>query len=133
MSKLMNSLKNSKTSTGRDTSIRDFILGLILMIIGVIMVFKNTYVGVPRMSTFWGTGLPKGIATLPLLIGIAIIFFSHRSKIGWSVVVVGIIVLMIQIILSVNIIFSATSLFNYFLMFGGVFGGLGLLAKAFLK
>ena len=133
MSKFMSSLRGGKSSSSKDTSILDFVLGIVLMVVGVYCVFKNTSVGVSRMQTFFGTGLPRGIATIPLLIGIAILFFNHRYKIGWGVVIVGVLVLIIQIILSVTIIFLPTSLLNYLLMFGGIFGGLGLLAKALLK
>lgn len=74
----------------------------------------------------------SGIVTIPILMSITILFLKHRSRIGWGLVVVGVILLLVQIVLSLKITFNTTSLLDYFLMFGGTFGGLGLLARAFL-
>lgn len=132
MSKIEKLFKQHKNETRKDTSILDFILGIILVVGGLYFIFKNTSIGVIWMSRLWGTSLPSGIVTIPILIGIAILFLKHRSKIGWGLVVVGVILLLVQIVLSLKITFNTTSLLDYFLMFGGTFGGLGLLARAFL-
>lgn len=132
MSKIEKLFKQHKNETRKDTSILDFILGIILVVGGLYFIFKNTSIGVIWMSRLWGTSLPSGIVTIPILIGITILFLKHRSKIGWGLVVVGVILLLVQIVLSLKITFNTTSLLDYFLMFGGTFGGLGLLARAFL-
>ena len=117
----------------KDTSVRDFGIGMVLVIVGLFNIFKNTSIGVLQMKAFWGGNLPGGIVTIPLLIGIVIIFLNHKSKIGWGVAVIGTLFMLVQIICSLNIIFHATSLIDYFLMFGGTFGGLALIAKALLR
>ena len=117
----------------KDTSIRDFGIGVVLVIIGLYNIFKNTTIGVIWIKQLFGFNLPGGAVTIPLLVGIAIIFFNHISPIGWIITAIGAIFIMIQIILSLNIIFHATSLIDYILMFGGTFGGLGLIAKALLR
>lgn len=132
MSKIEKLFKQHKNETRKDTSILDFILGIILVVGGLYFIFKNTSIGVIWMNRLWGTSLPSGIVTIPILIGITILFLKHRSKIGWGLVVVGVILLLVQIVLSLKITFNTTSLLDYFLMFGGTFGGLGLLARAFL-
>ena len=71
--------------------------------------------------------------TIPILVGIAIIIFNHKSKIGWIVTAFGVIFMMIQIICSLNIVFHTTSHITYILMLGGTFGGLALIAKALLR
>lgn len=133
MSKIEKLFKQHKNEARKDTSILDFILGTLLVVGGLYSIFKNTSIGVIWMSHLWGTSLPSGIVTIPILMGITILFLKHRSKIGWSLVVVGVILLLVQIVLSLKITFNTTSLLDYFLMFGGTFGGLGLLARAFLS
>ena len=117
----------------KDTSIRDFGIGIILVIVGLYNIFKNTSIGVVGFKRLFGYNLPGGAVTIPLLIGIAIIFFNHKSSIGWIISAIGVIIIMLQIILSLNIIFHTTGLIEYILMFGGTFGGLALIAKAFLR
>ena len=46
---------------------------------------------------------------------------------------VGVILLRFKIVLRLKITFRTTSLLEYFLMLGGTFGELGLLARAFLR
>lgn len=133
MSRIEKLFKQNENVVKKDTSIVDFIIGMILVAGGLFSIFKNTSIGVIWISHLWGTSLPSGIITIPILIGIAILFSKHSSKVGWGLVSIGIILLLFQIILSLKITFRTTSLFDYFLMFGGTFGGLGLLARAFLR
>lgn len=128
-----NGLIGKERTSSTDTSVIDFIAGMILLVIGIYHIFKNTSVGVLWMSRLFGFSLPSGIVTLPILIGIGILFFKHRSLIGWLLIAIGVVFLIIQIILSVRIAFNTTSLWQYFLMFGGTFGGVGLLMKAWLR
>lgn len=125
--------KQNKNVARKDTSILDFIIGMILVAGGLYSILKNTSIGVIWINRLWGTSLPSGIVTIPILIGITILFLKHRSKFGWWILVVGVILLLLQIVLSLKITFITTSLLDYFLMFGGTFGGLGLLARAYLR
>lgn len=126
----MNSLKSSRA---KDTSVIDFILGVILTIVGLYFIGKNTSVGVIWMSHLLGTGLPSGIVSIPIILAIAVLIMNHKSYLGWILLGIGMVILLIQIILSVKITFNSTSLWQYLWMFGGTFGGLGLLARAFLR
>ena len=84
-------------------------------------------------SKLFGTGLPSGIITVPILIGIVMLLLNYRSSVAWGCLILGIILLLIQIILSLKITFNTTSLLDYFLMFGETFSGLILLARSFIR
>lgn len=133
MLKLGELLTKNKQTTRKDTSIADFIIGILLVGIGIYHIFTNTSIGVVWKSRLLGTALPSGALTIPILIGIVILLLNHRSTIGWMVIAVGIVILLIQIIFSLRISFNTTSLLDYFLMFGGTFGGLILLARGLLR
>ena len=124
-------INNNRSS--RDTSIMDFGIGILLMIVGLISIFKNTSVGVFWVSRLFGTSLPSGIITIPIIIAIVMIVLNHKSRMGWILMVVGVVLLLLNLICSVRIIFNTTSLFSYLLMFGGTFGGMALIARALLR
>ena len=122
----MNGLRRSGT---KDTSIIDFILGVVLIVIGLHAIFKNTSV----VSSLFGTRLSTGMVTIPIIIAIVILVLNHKSRIGWGLLGVGIILLLISLVCSVRIVFHSTSLWQYLVMFGGTFGGIGLLLRALLR
>ena len=133
MSKLTSVFRRKASVPKKDTSITDFIIGIILIVVGLYFIFKNTSIGVLFMDRLFGTHLPGGIVTIPALIGIAIVFFKHRSVIGWGLIAIGAVLIVVQIIMSLRITFNTTSLLDYFFMFGGFFGGLGLIGRACLR
>ena len=126
-------MNNFKRLSSKDTSIIDFVLGIGLMIIGLYAILKNTSVGISWASKLFGTGLPSGIVTLPIIVGIVIVILNRKSKLGWTLMGIGIILLLITIICSVRIIFHTTSLGSFLIMFGGTLGGIVLLLRALLK
>ncbi|MBQ1273994.1 MAG: hypothetical protein U0L26_14560 [Cellulosilyticum sp.] len=126
-------MKGIRSSRTKDTSIIDFILGGLLVVIGLYSICKNTSVGIFWVSKLFGTNLPSGIITIPIIAAIVILILNHKSPIGWGVMGIGIILLLINIIFSVRIMFHTTSLLQYILMFGGTFAGFALLARALLR
>ncbi|MGL5677167.1 MAG: hypothetical protein ACRDDX_12180 [Cellulosilyticaceae bacterium] len=73
--------------------------------------------------------MPSGLVTVPLLVGIGILFYNSDSFLGKFVVFLGVAIILLTIIMSVRIVFRSTSLYNYILMFGSVLAGLGLMTK----
>ena len=126
-------MKGIRSSRTKDTSIIDFILGGLLVVIGLYSICKNTSVGIFWVSKLFGTNLPSGIITIPIIAAIVILILNHKSPIGWGVMGIGIILLLINIIFSVRIMFHTTSFLQYILMFGGTFAGFALLARALLR
>lgn len=119
--------------TKKDTSIIDFVLGIILLAVGLVSIFKNTSVGSNWYMGRTLFGIPVGIMTLPLIIGIVVVIFNHQSKIGWLLVAIGMVLVLLAIVSSLRIIFKTTSLGKYLVMFICTFVGGALLAKAFFS
>ena len=71
-----------------------------------------------------------GISLIPLLIGIGVLFFDGRSKLGWVLTLFGALVILLGIITNLTIFFRPTSLFNTLIMLVLLVGGLGLIARS---
>lgn len=108
-----------------------FLIGIVLVALGVFLVFQNTDVVANWYSWRIGSwGVPSGVVVVPLLIGIGILFYNYKSIIGWIVAAIGAAFLIVTLILSVRIVFQRTSLFTYILMFGCIASGCGLMLRA---
>jgi hypothetical protein len=71
-----------------------------------------------------------GISLIPLLIGVAMLFFDGRSKLGWLLTAGGALVIVLGIITNLTIFFRPTSLFNTLIILALLAGGLGLIARS---
>ena len=79
--------------------------------------------------TLWGYNA-FGFSLIPLLIGIAMLFFDGRSKLGWVLTGLGALVIFLGIITNLTIFFRPTSLFNTLIILALLAGGLGLIARS---
>jgi hypothetical protein len=79
--------------------------------------------------TFWGYNA-FGFSLIPLLIGIGMLFFDGRSKLGWVLTGLGALVILLGIITNLSIFFRPTSLFNTLIILALLAGGLGLIARS---
>jgi hypothetical protein len=106
----------------------EFLLGLALVIGAGYLVLTQVTV----TSGFWRFyGYNAfGFSLIPLLIGIAILFFNGKSTIGWLLTLGGALIILVGVITHLNIFFQPTSLFNTLLMLGGLAAGIGLIARA---
>lgn len=77
----------------------------------------------------WGRDA-SGLSLLPLIIGIALVFFDRRSIPGWLLLISGLIIIVSGILMHLQFYFQPTSLFNTLLMLGLLAGGLGLIARS---
>jgi len=71
-----------------------------------------------------------GLTLLPLLVGVAMLFYNGRSTIAWLVAGAGLAIILASILMNMDIYFRQTSLFNTLIMLGLLFGGLGLVARS---
>jgi hypothetical protein len=71
-----------------------------------------------------------GISLIPLLIGIALVFFDGKSKLGWILTAFGSMVIVLGIITNLTINYRPTTLFNTLIILGLLAGGLGLIARS---
>ncbi len=79
-----------------------------------------------------GYGRSFGITLLPLLFGIAILFFDGRSFAGRVLTGAGALFIIAGIIVNLDIHFRQTSLFNTLVMLILLVGGTGLVVRAVL-
>lgn len=103
--------------------------GLAMIAAGVYLVFSHVAVH----TSFWrflGTpGQSFGLTLLPLLVGIGALFFNGSSRIGWVLLVGGVLLILAGVLMNLDVYFQPTSLWNTILMFGLIGGGVGLFAK----
>ena len=71
-----------------------------------------------------------GLSLIPLIAGIAFLFFDGRSLIGWLLTAAGAVIILAGVLMHMDIYFRQTSLFNTLVMLGLLFGGLGLVARS---
>ena len=71
-----------------------------------------------------------GVTLIPLLFGIAILFFNGRSTIGWLLTAAGALFILAGVIANMHIYFQPATLFHTLVMLVLLVGGLGLIAKS---
>ena len=71
-----------------------------------------------------------GITLIPMLFGIALLFWNGRSVIGWMLTAGGALFILAGVIANMHIYFQPTSLFNTLVMLILLVGGLGLIARS---
>lgn len=83
-------------------------------------------------TSFWNFGRYGGfgLTLLPLLVGVAFLFYDGKSIVGWLLTGVGSAIILANILMNMDIYFRQTSLFNTIVMLGLLFGGLGVLARS---
>jgi hypothetical protein len=115
---------------GTPGGFRDFIIGFVMACIGGYMLTNQVNV-VGSYWTFYG-GSTFGITLIPMLMGIAILFWRGRSVVGWLLTAAGAIFILAGIIMNLHIYFQPTSLFNTLVMLILLVGGIALIARAVL-
>jgi uncharacterized protein len=71
-----------------------------------------------------------GISLIPLLFGVALLFFNGRSIPGWALTLGGSLIIFTGILANMQIYFRPTSLFNTLVMLILIAGGVGLVARS---
>ena len=103
-------------------------MGLIMTCVGGYLI-SNQVTVVDSYWSFWGTN-SFGVTLIPLLFGVAILFFNGRSPIGWLLTAAGALFILTGIIANMHIYFQSASLFNTLVMLVLLVGGLGLIARS---
>ncbi len=113
---------------GTEGGIGTFLIGFVMAIAGGYLLTNQVTV----TSGFWHVwGYNAfGLTLLPLVIGIAFLFFDGKSIIGWVLTLAGAVILFVGIIVNLDIYFRQTSLFNTLLMLVLLLGGIGLVARS---
>jgi hypothetical protein len=113
---------------GTPGGIGQFFVGLVMAAAGGYLILNQVQV----TTSFWRFGQYGGfgLTLLPLLIGIAFLFYNGRSVVGWLLTSVGAAMILAGVLMNMDIYFRQTSLFNTIVMLGLLFGGLGLVARS---
>ena len=70
------------------------------------------------------------MSLLPFLIGTGMLFFNGKSKVGWLLLIAGVVIILAGILMNLHIYFQTTSLFNTLVMLGLLAAGIGLIARS---
>ena len=109
--------------------------GLGTFFIGAVMAVAGAYLLTNQVTVtsgfwhLWGYNA-FGLSLIPLLIGIALLFFDGKSKLGWLLAAAGALIILLGIITNLTIFFRPTSLFNTLVMLGLLAAGIGLVVRA---
>jgi hypothetical protein len=109
--------------------------GMLEFVIGTAMTAVGAYLLTTRVtvsSGYWNYFGDNtfGLTLIPLLAGIALLFFNGRSFAGWMLVVIGAAIILFGIIANLQIYFRPTSLFATLMMLGLLAAGLGVVARS---
>ena len=117
-----------KRPGGTDGGIIEFVIGLAMSLSGAYMLISRVVVA----SSFWNWGGYNsfGLSLIPLIFGVAFVFFSGKSVIGWILIFASVIFIASGILMNLQIYFQPTSLFNTVIMLVLFAGGIGLIARA---
>ena len=130
-SKLPHSVYNANLMEGAGGTrggIGQFLIGLGMAIAGGYLLTNQVTV----QSNYWHLWGYNGfgLSLIPLVIGIALLFFDGRSIIGWLLTFAAAIIIFVGIITNLDIYFRPTSLFATLLMLVLLAGGIGLVARS---
>jgi hypothetical protein len=113
---------------GTPGGVGPFFIGLTMAVVGGYLLLNQVQV----TTSFWNLGRYGGfgLTLLPLLVGVAALFYDGRSIVGWVLTALGAAIILAGILMNMDIYFRQTSLFNTLLMLALLFGGLGLVARS---
>ena len=113
---------------GTPGGLGEFLIGFAMAVAGGYLLTQQVTV-TSGYWYLWGHNA-FGLSLVPLLFGVALLFFDGRSKAGWLLLIGGAVILLAGILMNLDIYFRSTSLFNTLLMLVLLFGGLGLIARS---
>jgi O-antigen ligase len=119
--------KQFQGAGGTPGGVGEFFIGLALFAVGVYLLFNRVTVH----TAFWNFGGRNGfgISLIPVVIGIAVLFFNGRSILGWVLTIGGLLFILVGVISNMDIYFERTSLWSTLTMLALLGAGMGLIAK----
>ena len=113
---------------GTPGGLGEFLIGFAMAVAGGYLLTQQVTV-TSGYWHLWGYNA-FGLSLVPLLFGVALLFFNGRSILGWLLLIGGAVIVLAGILMNLEIYFRSTSLFNTLLMLVLLFGGLGLIARS---
>ena len=105
-----------------------FLIGFITACVGGYLIANQVTVAGSCFELYGGSTF--GVTLIPMLIGVAMLFWSGRSIIGWLLTAGGALFILAGVIANLHIYFQPASLFNTLVMLILLVGGLALIARA---
>jgi hypothetical protein len=113
---------------GTPGGIGEFVIGFVMACLGGYLLSNQVSV-VGSYWSFYGAN-SFGITLVPMLLGVAILFWNGKSTIGWVLTGGGALFILAGVIANMHIYFQPTTLFNTIAMLVLLVGGLGLIARS---
>ena len=113
---------------GTPGGLGEFVVGVILFAVGIYLLFDRITVHTSFFSLASGRSA-FGVSLIPVLLGIALLFFNGRSVVGWLLFLGGIGFIVVGVIANLDVYFQQTSLMNTLLILGLPAAGIGLVAR----
>ena len=118
----------------KPTDTLEFYVGIVLIFAGLFFLLSKAVVRSSWVTfTVGGINVSTGLIVIPLMIGVAWLFYNPKSFLAKLITVFGSIAIIGAIILSLRITFTTTSLIDYLIMIVLIAAGAGSLLKAFFK
>jgi hypothetical protein len=116
---------------GTSGGIGKFLLGLVMMCGGFYMLLNGIVVSShfgfgTRLFGFGPVGLTGGMILIPLIIGVAMVFYNAKNMLGWLIAIASLGALVFGVISSVSLNLRTMSAFELLVILTLAFGGLGL-------
>ena len=124
----LSNLDKTRGAGGTPGGFGEFFLGLALACGGGYLLLQQVTVSSGAWQ-LWGYNA-FGLSLIPLLIGIGMVFFDGKSKLGWVLTALGSLIILLGIITNLTIFFRPTSLYNTLIILGLLAGGIGLIARS---
>jgi hypothetical protein len=112
---------------GSPGGVGQFFLGLTLFVIGMYL-FLSRVIVVSALWTLFGMNA-FGVALIPLVIGVALLFYNAKSIAGWVLAVGSFLVIIVGIIANLAFFFMPTNLLVTLLMLALIGAGIGLMMR----
>jgi len=113
---------------GTPGGIGEFIVGFVMACVGGYLLSNQVSI-VGSYWSFYGSNT-FGVTLIPMLLGIALLFWNGKSIIGWVLTGGGFLFILAGVIANMHIYFQPTTLFNTIVMLVLLVGGLSLVARS---
>ena len=116
----------------KPTDTIEFYIGIVLIFAGIFFLLSKAVVRSSWLTfTVGGVNVSTGLIVIPLMFGVAWLFYNPKSFVAKMITVFGAIAIIGAIILSLRITFTTTSLFDYLIMILLIASGTGMLLRAY--
>jgi hypothetical protein len=124
-----------KGAGGTSGGIGQFFLGLFMMCGGFYLLLNGIVVSssfglATRLFGIGGVGITGGIVLIPLIIGVAMIFYNARSALGWLLALGSLAAMIFGVISSLSLNLRTMTAFELICILVLAFGGLGLFLRS---